>query len=64
MSKRHTASRRRTYGRRQHDLHERIDRVAERRRTERAGRATHGTGLDVIGYFDGGASEQSFGFPE
>ena len=26
MSKRHQASRRRTYGRRQHELHERIDR--------------------------------------
>ena len=29
MSKRHTASRRRTYGRRQHELHERIDRMAD-----------------------------------
>lgn len=29
MSKRHTASRRRTYGRRQHELHERIDRIAD-----------------------------------
>ena len=28
MSKRHTANRRRTYGRRQHELHERVDRVA------------------------------------
>ena len=31
MSKRHTSSRRRSYGRRQHELHERIDRVTERR---------------------------------
>ncbi len=29
MSKRHTASRRRTYGRRQHELHERVDRMAD-----------------------------------
>ena len=64
MSKRHTASRRRSYGRRQHDLHERIDRVSERRRSERASRASHGTGLDAIGYLDGTASEQSFGFPD
>ena len=64
MSKRHTASRRRSYGRRQHDLHERIDRVSERRRSERASRASHGTGLDAIGYLDGAASEQSFGFPD
>jgi len=28
MSKRHTASRRRTYGRRQHELHERLDRLS------------------------------------
>ena len=29
MSKRHAASRRRTYGRRQHELHERVDRLAD-----------------------------------
>jgi AAA+ superfamily predicted ATPase len=29
VSKRHTASRRRTYGRRQHELHERVDRMAD-----------------------------------
>jgi hypothetical protein len=28
MSKRHQASRRRTYGRRQHEMHERMDRPA------------------------------------
>jgi hypothetical protein len=29
VSKRHTASRRRTYGRRQHELHERVDRMSD-----------------------------------
>ena len=31
MSKRHNTSRRRSYGRRQHELHERVDRRADRR---------------------------------
>ena len=64
MSKRHTASRRRSYGRRQHELHERIDRVTERRRAERHWRASHSAGLDAIGYFDASGSDQSFGFPD
>ena len=34
MSKRHQSSRRRTYGRRQHELHERIDRRTDRGRQE------------------------------
>ena len=38
MSKRHSASRRRTYGRRQHELHERVDRRAERTRPDRGWR--------------------------
>ena len=64
MSKRHTASRRRTYGRRQHELHERIDRVTERRRAERAWRATHSLGFDSLGYLDGPASDQPFSFAD
>jgi hypothetical protein len=64
MSKRHTTSRRRSYGRRQHELHERIDRITERRRGERAWRASHTAGLDAIGYFDVSGSDQSFGFPD
>jgi hypothetical protein len=62
MSKRHTASRRRTYGRRQHELHERIDRITERRRAEREWRASHGAGLDAIGYVDASGSDQPFGY--
>ncbi len=62
MSKRHTASRRRTYGRRQHELHERIDRITERRRSEQAWRSGHGASLDSVGYLDGTTSSQPFGF--
>jgi hypothetical protein len=64
MSKRHTTSRRRSYGRRQHELHERIDRITERRRGERAWRTSHAAGLDAIGSFDVSGSDQSFGFPD
>lgn len=62
MSKRHTSSRRRTYGRRQHELHERIDRITERRRAERAWRESHEVVIDPLGYLDGQASGQPFGF--
>jgi hypothetical protein len=40
MSKRHTTSRRRSYGRRQHEIHERIDRRTDRR-ADRAWRVSH-----------------------
>jgi hypothetical protein len=62
MSKRHTTSRRRSYGRRQHELHERIDRITERRRGERAWRASHEIGLDPLGYLDTPGAGQRFGF--
>ena len=62
MSKRHTASRRRNYGRRQHELHERIDRRAERGRGERDWRAGQDGSLESLGYLDGAASGQPFGF--
>ena len=61
MSKRHTSSRRRSYGRRQHELHERIDRVTDRRRGERAWRAAHELTLDPLGYVDARGS-QPFGY--
>ena len=64
MSKRHASSRRRTYGRRQHELHERIDRLTDRRRNARAWRASHSLGLDAIGYFDGQGTDQPFGFAD
>ena len=59
MSKRHTASRRRNYGRRQHELHERMDRRGERR-VERTWRATNDVDLDPFGYVQG--SDQPFGY--
>jgi hypothetical protein len=62
MSKRHTASRRRSYGRRQHELHERMDRRADRGRTERAWRAPHEVGLDPLGYLETPAPGQPFGY--
>jgi hypothetical protein len=62
MSKRHTSSRRRTYGRRQHELHERIDRITERRRGERAWRASHEIALDPLGYTDAPGAGQPFGY--
>jgi hypothetical protein len=62
MSKRHTASRRRSYGRRQHELHERIDRITERRRGERAWRASHDPSLDPLGYLESPGAGQPFGF--
>ena len=40
MSKRHTSSRRRSYGRRQHEIHERMDRRNDRR-AERSFRTSH-----------------------
>jgi hypothetical protein len=63
MSKRHTTSRRRAYGRRQHELHERIDRLTERR-SRRAWRESHSLGLDAIGFLDSQATEQPFGFTD
>jgi hypothetical protein len=64
MSKRHASSRRRSYGRRQHELHERIDRITERRRNERAWRASHSLGLNAIGYLDAPGADQPFGFAD
>jgi len=64
MSKRHAASRRRTYGRRQHELHERVDRRAERGRAERAWRSTHDAGLDGVAFIDAPASDAPYGFAD
>lgn len=66
MSKRHTSSRRRSYGRRQHELHERLDRRHDRTRAERAWRPGHdaATGLDPIGYLDARATEPPYGFAD
>jgi len=63
MSKRHTSNRRRTYGRRQHELHERVDRRADRR-TDRTGRVTHDAGFDALGYLDTPGGDQPYGFAD
>lgn len=62
MSKRHNSSRRRTYGRRQHELHERLDRRADRR-ADRAWRIGADLGLETQPY-DGHASDVPFSFAD
>lgn len=62
VSKRHTASRRRTYGRRQHELHERMDRRTERR-PERPERPGHDLELDPMSFLDG-RTGQPYGFAD
>ena len=62
MSKRHNSSRRRTYGRRQHELHERVDRRPDRR-AERGWRTGHDLGLDAPSY-DGQATDASYSFAD
>lgn len=65
MSKRHSASRRRTYGRRQHELHERMDRRTERARgVDRTWRAGNGLDLGPVSYVDAPASEPPYGFAD
>jgi hypothetical protein len=64
MSKRHSASRRRTYGRRQHELHERMDRRTERVRVDRTWRAGNGLDLGPVSYVDGPANEPPYGFAD
>ena len=60
MSKRHTTSRRRSYGRRQHELHERMDRRADRR-AERTWRMPHD--LDAA-TFESPSAEAPFGYAD
>ena len=64
MSKRHNSSRRRTYGRRQHELHERLDRRIERGRVERGGRPGPELGLEPVSYIDAPATEQPYSFAD
>jgi hypothetical protein len=60
MSKRHNTSRRRSYGRRQHELHERLDRRQDRR-AERAWR----TGNDLQpAAWESPSAEAPFGYAD
>jgi hypothetical protein len=62
MSKRHQASRRRTYGRRQHELHERLER-RDRSRVERAWRSGQDAELEPLA-FDGRGPGQAYGYSD
>jgi len=64
MSKRHATSRRRTYGRRQHELHERMDRRTERGRADRTWRTGQDSGLDPVSYIDAPSTEPPFGYAD
>lgn len=64
MSKRHSASRRRAYGRRQHEIHERLDRRGERTRPDRTWRTGQVPGLDPVSYFDAPSSDAPYGFAD
>lgn len=65
MSKRHTSSRRRTYGRRQHEVHERQDRRIDRGRPEvnwADGDDAHQA--DPLAFMDPRAPRLRFGFAD
>jgi hypothetical protein len=60
MSKRHTTSRRRSYGRRQHELHERMDRRSDRR----SDRAWRGSQELQPGTWESATTEAPFGYAD
>jgi hypothetical protein len=63
MSKRHNSSRRRNYGRRQHELHERMDRRHDRR-ADRAVRTTSDGMLEALPYLDSSAGDSHNAFAD
>ena len=65
MSKRHTSSRRRSYGRRQHELHERLERRREHGRIEvEWSDAMETPQADPLSFFDPRAPRMRFGFSD
>ena len=63
MSKRHQASRRRSYGRRQHELHERQERRLDRVRLELDwDEGIDAPSADPLAFFDPRAPRMRFGF--
>ena len=65
MSKRHQASRRRTYGRRQHEVHERHERRIERGRPEvNWAEAADATQADPLSFLDPRTPRLRFGFAD
>jgi hypothetical protein len=64
MSKRHQASRRRAYGRRQHELHERHDRRVERGRPEVNWAESVDAQADPLSFLDPRTPRLRFGFAD
>ncbi len=63
MSKRHNASRRRTYGRRLHEVHERHDRRLDRDRAETDPSSLfEDVPMDPLAFLDGRAPRSRYGF--
>ena len=65
MSKRHQSTRRRTYGKRQHELHERSDHRADRGRVD-GDWAAQGDGLEIdpLAFLDPRALRVRYGFSD
>jgi len=64
MSKRHQSSRRRAYGRRQHDLHERRERRVERGRPEANWAESVDAQADPLSFLDPRSPRLRFGFAD
>ena len=65
MSKRHTSSRRRTYGRRQHELHERLERRRDHGRIEYEwSDPMDAPQADPLSFFDPRAPRMRLGFSD
>ena len=63
MSKRHQATRRRTYGRRQHELHERSDRQIDRGRLDMTwDDRLDGIEIDPLAFLDPRTLRLRYGF--
>jgi hypothetical protein len=64
MSKRHQASRRRAYGRRQHEVHERNDRRVERGRPEVNWAEAGDAQVDPLSFLDPRTPRLRFGMAD
>jgi hypothetical protein len=65
VSKRHNTSRRRTYGRRLHEVHERHERRPERDRSELDLAASHDESeMDPIAFLDSRAARARYGYAD
>ena len=64
MSKRHVNHRRRSYGRRQHEIHERLDRRGDRARADRAWRPADALEIEPLTYVDAEGPSQPYAFAD